>query len=84
MIELNEMIRERTKDFANLIRDKNEKGETRDLIKKIGDLEAIYGVLKYDIDYFAVTITDLSDCKACLTQRVKDLEDIVNNGKSHH
>jgi hypothetical protein len=36
MIEINEMIRERTRDFATLVRDQNEKGETRDLVKKIG------------------------------------------------
>ena len=41
MIEINEMVRERTKDFASLVRDQTEKGETRDLIKKIGKLSRI-------------------------------------------
>lgn len=32
------MIREKTRELAELVRDINEKGETRDLIKKIGNL----------------------------------------------
>ena len=34
------------------MRDSNEKGETRDLIKKIGDLETIFNVLKEDITFY--------------------------------
>ena len=36
-------------DFALLIKDVNEKGESRELIKKIGDLVTIYKLLEEDI-----------------------------------
>lgn len=65
---------ERTKDFALLVKDHNHKGEARDLIKKIGDLESIYAVLKEDIVYYTETVNSLTVDKGNLERRVAKLE----------
>lgn len=74
LIEVNEQLRERTKDFALLVKDHNHKGEARDLIKKIGDLESIYAVLKEDIVYYTETVNSLTVDKGNLERRVAKLE----------
>lgn len=39
-------------DFALLTRSEDEKGQSRDMIKKIGDLDAIYKIVKDDIHFY--------------------------------
>lgn len=68
------MVRERTKEFASLVREYDERGQTRDLIKKIGDLEAIYTVMKEDCSYYNTKIYGLSDETDRLNSKIKELD----------
>ncbi|KAL4446600.1 hypothetical protein ABPG74_005538 [Tetrahymena malaccensis] len=60
MIQLNEIIKVKTMDFALLVRSEDEKGQSRDMIKKIGDLEAIYKVIKDDINFYIREVEQFS------------------------
>ncbi|KAL4453698.1 hypothetical protein ABPG74_009594 [Tetrahymena malaccensis] len=84
LIEINELIRERTKDYSGLVRDFNEKGESREIVKKIGDLEAIYFCIKEDLGFLDTNVKTLKEDKRSLEQKVKDLENTLSENKRMH